>query len=268
MTPEANQAVVDEDLESYADLALMPAERTVLGLLRGRLHEMEMLDIGVGAGRTGYTFAPLVQRYVGLDYSPQMVARARRLLGGDERVELIEGDARDLSQTGGPFDFVLFSFNGIDAVGHEDRLRILAEARKVLKPEGTFLFSGHSLGALPLSPRRPRARASSRLRDILGFAQDFRYAWGVRQSNRLLDLDTARRQGWTIVRDVAHDFSVQLYYVDPAEQLRQLAEVGLEATKVFDAAGREIDPLQSRRDPWLSYLCRASSASSSSAAAS
>ena len=133
-----------------------------------------MLDIGVGAGRTGYTFAPLVQRYVGLDYSPQMVAWARRLLG-----------------------------------------------------------------ALPPSPRRPRTQASSRLRDVLGFAQDFRYAWDVRQSNRLLDLDTARRQGWTIVRDVAHDFSVQLYYVDPAEQLRQLAEVGLEATKVFDAAGRE-----------------------------
>src|SRR5215475_3747471 len=102
----------------------MPAERAVLGRLRDDLSQLEMLDIGVGTGRTGYTFAPLVKRYVGIDYSPRMIDRARALLGENGRVELRVADARNLSSVEGSFDFVLFSYNGIDAVEHADRLRI------------------------------------------------------------------------------------------------------------------------------------------------
>ncbi len=255
---ETNQAVFDRDAEVYTDLELMPAERVVMELLQERLHEMEMLDLGVGAGRTGYTFGPLVHRYVGLDYSPRMIARARDLLAEHEGVELVVGDARDLSSVDGPFDFVLFSYNGIDAVGHEDRLKILAEVRAALKPDGNFLFSSHSVGALPLATRRrrPQRSAASRKNRVYDLAKDVYYAWEVRKSNRAIDLAAARERGWTIVRDSAHRFSLEVYYVDPAEQLRQLHQAGFEVTAVYDLGGCEVDPLQERRDPWLDYLCR------------
>jgi ubiquinone/menaquinone biosynthesis C-methylase UbiE len=253
-----NRDVFDSVADSYTELALMPAEREAMGRLSGSLHEFEMLDIGVGAGRTAYTFAPLVRRYVGVDYSPRMVERARKLIGEDDRVTFVLGDARDLSSLGGTFDFVLFSFNGIDAVGHADRLKILAEVRRVIKPGGYFLFSTHSIGALPLTTRRsPSQRlAGSRIYDLYARLAQFSYARRVRKVNRTLDLKDAQERGWTVVQKFAHNFKVDDYYVDPTYQAVQLREAGFELETVYDVAGREVQLPYGGRDPWLDYLCR------------
>jgi len=218
-----------------------------------------MLDLGVGAGRTGYTFAPLVSRYVGLDYSPRMLERARRLLGEDG-VELVRGDARDLSGIRGSFDFVLFSFNGIDAVGHEDRLKILAEVRRVLRPSGHFLFSSHSTGALPLEtrPEGPSPLSGSRLYALFSRATAIRFGWRVRKVNRKLDLRLAAERGWIIVSGRGQNFQVDDYYVDPEYQVEQLRDAGFEVEAIFDVAGRDVTLPHHGRDPWLDYLCRAS----------
>ena len=70
-------------VQTYTDLhELQPAERAVLEALRHRLESMDMLDIGVGAGRTTVSFAPLVRRYVGVDYSRAMVEACRRRFAG------------------------------------------------------------------------------------------------------------------------------------------------------------------------------------------
>jgi ubiquinone/menaquinone biosynthesis C-methylase UbiE len=261
-----NQRIFDSVADSYVDLALMPAERAALARFGPQLHEFEMLDLGVGAGRTGYTFAPLVHRYVGLDYSPRMLERARRLLGDDARVELILGDARDLSGVGGPFDLVLFSFNGIDAVGHEDRLRILAEVRRVLKPSGHFLFSSHSLGSLPLDAKKarsPRFRGS-RAYELYAKLADIPYGRRIRRINRSLDLAAAHSRGWVVVPGRGHDFTLDDHYIDPTCQAEQLRDAGLELVCVYDVAGREVELPFSGRDPWLDYLCRPSAESATS----
>jgi SAM-dependent methyltransferase len=255
---EGNREVFDRVADSYVDLALMPAERTVLSRLGEQLGDFEMLDIGVGAGRTGYTFAPLVRRYVGLDYSPRMLARAEKLLGGRADVELVLGDARDLSSVRGPFDLVLFSFNGIDAVGNEDRLRILAEVRRVLKPGGWFLFSTHSLGTLPLptkKARSPRFRGNPAY-ELFARLRDVRYGRRIRKVNARIDLDAARRRGWVVVEEFGHNFQLDDYYVDPGYQVEQLRELGFEVASVYDTEGHEVDLPFQGRDPWLDYLCQ------------
>ena len=38
------------------------------------------------------------------------------------------------------FDFVIFSFNGMDTVEHEQRLATLHEIRRVIRKGGTFVF--------------------------------------------------------------------------------------------------------------------------------
>ena len=43
------------------------------------------------------------------------------------------------------FDFVLFSYNGIDTMPHTQRLQVLAEVRRVLRDDGWFAFSSHSI---------------------------------------------------------------------------------------------------------------------------
>jgi SAM-dependent methyltransferase len=255
---DLNRAVFDREADTYTDLSLKPAERRVLELLREELADAAMLDLGVGTGRTGHSFAPLVRRYVGLDYSPRMLELARERLAGEPGVELVLGDARDLSTVEGEFDFVLFSFNGIDAVGHEDRLRILAEVRRVLRPGGRFLFSSHSMGALPLDERRPRSPryAGSRAYAVYARLADIRFGRRIRAINRALDLDAARERGWVIVPGRGHDFQIDDYYVDPEHQVRQLREAGLEVEAIFDVSGQPVELPHEGRDPWLDYLCR------------
>ena len=61
-------------VKRYANLdELFKAERTILGILKNKLKNMRMLDIGVGGGRTTYYFSPLVKEYLGIDYSEQMI---------------------------------------------------------------------------------------------------------------------------------------------------------------------------------------------------
>lgn len=253
----ANRRVFERVAPSYRDLALKPAERTVLGRFCRSWADFEMLDLGVGSGRTGWTFAPLVRRYVGIDYAPPMVQRARRLLGDDPNVTIEVGDARDLGTVDGSFDFVLFSFNGIDAVGREDRLTILRGVRDKLRPTGHFLFSAHQLGALPLDRHRerdPRLLASPLYRAYAAL-DDFRHGRRTDRVNSRLDLVAARERGWMIVTR-GHDFATEDHYIDPEFQLGQLRECGLEAVAVLDTAGREVELPFAGRDPWLDYLCR------------
>jgi SAM-dependent methyltransferase len=221
---------------------------------------MDMLDIGVGAGRTGYTFAPLVRRYVGVDYSPRMIAASEALLGKDENVTLQVTDARDLSAVDGQFDFALFSFNGIDAIGYEDRAKVLNGVKAALRPGGRFLFSTHSIGALPLDERRPpsKAFAGSRLYQLYAAAMGVPYARRIRRINRDLDLALARRQGWIAVRSMAHDFQIQDIYVDPVRQTSELRELGFEIEAIYDVAGEQVTLPTTSRSPWLDYLCRLS----------
>lgn len=254
----ANQRVFEGVAAGYDDLALKPAERAMLGRFAGAWAGFEMLDLGVGSGRTGWTFAPLVRRYVGIDYAPAMIERARRLLGADPNVTIAVGDARDLSAVEGTFDFILFSFNGIDAVGHEDRPAVLRSVRDKLKPTGHFLFSTHQLGALPLDRKKERdpARLASPAYRAYAALDDFRHRRQADRVNAKLDLVAARERGWTTVPR-GHNFTVEDHYIDPELQLAQLRECGLEPVAVLDTAGREVGLPFAGRDPWLDYLCRA-----------
>jgi SAM-dependent methyltransferase len=253
-----NREVFDKAADSYRDLSLMPPERVLLNLLRDRLPDLAMLDLGVGAGRTGYTFAGLVDRYVGLDYSPRMIARSQALLAGTPGVELVLADAATISPELGSFDVVLFSFNGIDAAPPEDREPILAGVRSVLKDDGYFLFSTHSLRTLPFDERRPlspRLR-SSRLYRVYAAVMSVPYAYRIRKANRALDLAAAHRQGWALVHSMAHDFTIKDVYVDPAHQVAELERLGFRVEKILDPDGNETSLDRIGREAWFDYLCR------------
>lgn len=253
----------EADHPEFTDLALKPAEHSALVLLADSIGELDMLDLGVGAGRTAYTFAPLVRRYVGLDFSPRLIERARRRIGENARIKFVTGDARDLSPLREDpefrgFDFVLFSFSGIDAVDHAGRLQVLTQVHDVLKPTGRFQFSSHSTKALPLDTERPLpdAMRGSRVYKLLSPLAARRYRKAAEAANAGIDFETMRRQGWTIVRDPAFGFSLDVYYIDPAQQVDQLREAGFSVEAIYNIPGDKVDLPYAGRDPWLDYLCR------------
>ncbi len=260
----SNRLVYETDAEirhyrGHTDLK--PDERVMLERLRDRWHEIDVLDVGVGAGRTAYTFGAICRRYVGIDYSTAMIELCRASIQESERLQLLVADARDLSQfDSGSFGFIMFTSNGLDAVDAEERPVALGELRRVLSDDGCLMLSSHSLNALPIrAPRRlPSLRQppSTLLRAMRDFARDTRAAIKYRRANRWLDLDAARERGWGIARDQGHDFSLAHYYATAETQIRQFRDADLEVTDVLNAAGKPVDPADPGEDPSLSYICR------------
>jgi SAM-dependent methyltransferase len=104
---------------------------------------MDVLDLGVGTGRTAPALRGLGGRYVGLDVADEMVRAAREAHPG---ADFRTADASDLSDfPEASFDAVVFSYNGIDYLHPEPaRHRCISECRRVLRPGGVFIFSSHN----------------------------------------------------------------------------------------------------------------------------
>lgn len=144
---------------------LQPAEQILLTRLKPDLGQMNMLDLGVGAGRTARHFASLVRSYVGVDYSKAMIEKCKSALPA---FTFVVGDARQLDfVASSTIDIVLFSFNGIDHVDFPDRNQILCEMKRVLRPGGVMIFSTHNLNYLPRTLDGFRFRPSLNLRATL-----------------------------------------------------------------------------------------------------
>jgi glycosyltransferase involved in cell wall biosynthesis len=191
-----------------------PAEERFLAQVEEQVRGREILDIGVGGGRTVCRLLRISSRYVGIDYSPEMVAVCERKFPG---ARFLCRDARDLTSfDNDSFGLVVFTFNGIDYVSHEDRRRVMREVARVLEPGGYFLFSSHNIQS-PLYSGEPRAYA--------------------------------------VVPEDTKNYSYFCYYAGKREVLRQIAEAGFSApVSVCGRDGS--DAADASASPWLHYLAR------------
>ncbi|HYC62046.1 MAG TPA: class I SAM-dependent methyltransferase [Thermoanaerobaculia bacterium] len=228
---------------------LQAPEKTIFEIVQPALSRARMLDLGVGAGRTTVHFAPRAKEYVGADYSQAMIDACRERFAGDPyRFEV--ADARQLPFEDRSFDIVLFSYNGIDYVPHEDRQRVLREVHRVLRDGGTFAFSTHNLDNAPaLLSMRPSIHPRAMLRQ-----------WKLRLANPPLREIASR--DWIVLHDGALDAGggLETYYVRREEQLRQLAAAGFIDVQVFQLDGATAR--EGATDPWLYYLCKSGLTSS------
>ena len=102
-----------------------------------------VLEFACGTGLTTVGIAPHVAQVRAIDISDGMVAKARVRLEGLSNVELSQTDLFDPCLAEGSFDAVT-AFNVLLYV--EDRPRVLARIRALLKPEGMFLSATDCLG--------------------------------------------------------------------------------------------------------------------------
>ncbi len=240
-----------EGYEGWSDRGEQLATESIAGEMAGK----RILDLGVGAGRTVPFLRAISEDYVGVDFSAEMVDASRRKYP-DVRIEV--GDARDLSRfTDGSFDLVVFSWNGIDAVDHDDRALVLREVARVLSSEGVFLFSTHNehgrgCGEKPWTVKRSDLVHPRRIAGlVLGFPVNLR---NHRRFRRMDEIG----QGWSMRNAAAHHFGLVIHYTTLEQELVELTGAGFDR---IEALGNELgDGLRAGDDStgawWFQIVAR------------
>lgn len=232
---------------------VLPEEESFLRDFADDLRGKSILDLGIGAGRTIRFLQPLAANYTGIDFSPEMVQEARDRFP-DVRLEV--RDATELSAyADGEFDCVIFSFNGIDSLSHDGRLRAIREIRRVLKAGGLFAFSTHN---------RDRPGVSPYALENLGFSKhpvrmlkNFKhYCNCIRNWKRSLHCAIDEME-YALRHDSGNFFKVPIYYISKREQVRQVARLGFLMEAVYDRKGRRAETDDADHvSSWIFYACR------------
>jgi len=254
---DPNQRVYERFVHVYTWYELWPPERLILERFKSDWHRVRMLDLGVGTGRTAYTFAAITKEYVGVDYVPAMIDKCIQVCGQSDSVRFYVADARDLSRfSDDSFDFVLFCWNGIDAVSHEDRKKVFLEVRRVLQKDGHFFFSTHSLYEFPFQTEFPVINLRTPLRSAYRWVSAVRRALRLKWMYRKVDVKAVRSQPYAILTPPDHEYGLAAYYIKPEHQLEQLDDAGFDTLSVYDQFGEEVDPKETQHPGYLYFLCK------------
>ncbi|KAF0185282.1 MAG: methyltransferase domain-containing protein [Hyphomonadaceae bacterium] len=121
-------------------------EQALLFDLAGQVRGRSLLDVGCGDGALAVAFAKRDALVTGLDTDPSMLAQARaRSIEQSAPIRLVLGRAEQLPFVDAQFDFVMAS-TLLCLV--RDRVRVVSEMARVLKPGGRLLVG--ELGAWSL----------------------------------------------------------------------------------------------------------------------
>ena len=170
-------------------------------------------------------------------------------------------DAKDLSQfSNRSFDLVIFFGAGIDAVGHQHRIKMLGEIHRVLSANGAFAFSSHNLKSTLKKPWHP-TKLPWKINPLLhprGFARaTARFA--LETVNHLRNrVNEERHEGYALLNDEADHFGFVLYYITVEKQIKQLIKSGFCSVVPVDLKGDSLSPEDSVNcgNTWVHYLCR------------
>lgn len=213
------------------------------------LPRVSVLDVGVGAGRTVPYLSSDQRRYVGVDYSTLMIESCRKKY---PTLPFHSLDAADLSFfAANQFDAVVFSFNGIDYLHPDDkRKKCLNEVRRVLRNDGTFIFSAHNASFVYMAPH-------------LESADTFRKAWRILRSLNRSNVSRFVRKirsrafysGHGYIIDPTHG-GLLTHFSTPRFVRQELSNNGFRILEVVSSSY----PVKSNRwvSPWYYYVARKS----------
>lgn len=248
---------VAEHWSRYSD-ELLYGEKEILDQLSSLLNGCRFADVGVGGGRTTKHIAPLVDSYAGIDYSPLLVETCKTKF---PELDFYLHDACDIHTLNiNPFNFILFSFNGIDCLSEQQRFRFLQNSCKALAPGGHLLFSSHnySQANLTLSRRETVGRDLKRLASS-GLSLRRIYHFAISTGNYL-----NHHHHQSVGKDIAflldygQGYREILAWIQPERQIADLIRAGYAVKQLFDWYGQPLE----REDPRLAttpsiyYLCQ------------
>lgn len=236
--------------------ALTPGEMRIFGEAWPEIRGGHVLDIGVGAGRTIPYLAGAGASYSAIDYAPAMVKAARQRF---PRVDIREGDACDLAVPAEHYNFVLFSYNGIDYIHPDDRNKVLTEVFRVLRPGGLFAFSTHNKNVLPSDgitvPIQPPAFTLNLPRYAVRAVRSVREKMLDRRNRNRLRSHALWRDDIAFVIDGAHLSSMLTSYVKPQAQLDALRTAGFGTPLLMVDDDGRVAAVDGDA-PWIYFLVR------------
>jgi ubiquinone/menaquinone biosynthesis C-methylase UbiE len=240
----------DKTVKKYSlENTLQKGELLIFERYNNRIRNGKVLDVGVGGGRTTPYLAGKAKEYVGIDYAPSMIELCKEKFK-IPNVRFFQCDARNLSQFENKyFDFVFFSFNGIDYIDFADRNLVFKETKRVLVDGGIFAFSTHNthnieklyslrLGKNPLN-YFSKLKRFIKLRQLNG------------QKNKYEGLPFFE------IYDAGEDFNLLTSYVNPIYQKTILEEEGfgkIEFVNYKTGLFVEPDKINEYDLPWLYYI--------------
>lgn len=228
-------------IEQYlAEDLLQPAEITILKQIHNEVAGKKILDIGVGGGRTIPHLLGISTHYQGIDYSEEMINACKKKYS---QVNLSHDDVRNLPELqNDELALVFFSFNGLDYMGHEDRLLVLKEIYRILAQGGYFVFSSHNRNYkdtcwITLNPFRMFLRLIKRMLK----------AWRCLQKKAY----ESHTEEYIIYWDDAHG-GLLTYALSIENQMRQLNAAGFQLPAMaVDRAGNIVE--KDTQSPWIYY---------------
>lgn len=236
----------------YAEQTFETAEVMTLMRYQSAFVGRDVLDIGVGTGRTSRCLSRLAKRYVGVDYSPAMVEYVSAAL---PEVEVSQVDVRDLSAfPDACFDSAFATNNVLDALSHEDRLLALAGIRRVLRPGGLLTFSSHNRLYARAWDGPQLVLSMSALRTV---RETLRWMRRMRNHLRIKKLRRSEDE-YALINDIGHDYACLHYYIEDTKQQAQLQDCGFQLIELASNDGRVFQPGSSDTsgDGWLMYVAR------------
>lgn len=250
-----NQWKTKRIVEEYtSETALFKPEEKILTELKPILPRMRMLDIGVGTGRTAPYFASLAREYLGIDLSANMINFCKTKFKKNKNWQFKVVDARNLDTFNDKsFDFVLFSFNGLDYIrgGTKDRLKVLQEIRRLINNRGYFVFSTHNLNYLWRFCRINSLKINEIRRIILLQLYNLK-SWKIlREQNKNIT--------HMIVNVLGHNVIFPTYISTPKTQIAMLRRLGYKRMQVFDVTGKNLKVSSIEKNDTsysLYYLCQ------------
>jgi SAM-dependent methyltransferase len=165
---------------AYQERYRLPADRIVyddpwdepaLGLL-GEVSGMRVLVVGCGGGQDCIALAKQGAQVTGLDVSDKQIEYGRRLAEREGVViTLVQGNAEDLGRFDDESQDLVLSIHALNYVEHVDRT--IAEAYRVLKPSGAFVFCVHHPFDASLENEPPYAVSKAYWQGALDWQWDF-----------------------------------------------------------------------------------------------
>ena len=241
-----------EDVVKYyqnTDL-LFKTEEVLFEKLSAMIKKSKMLDIGIGGGRTTKYLLPISRDYTGVDYVPQFAEETAKKY---PNANIMCSDATNLKEfEAETFDFVLFSYNGIDALSNEQRGLVFKEIFRVLKKSGIFMFSSHNREYHYFN-KLPWRR---KIEYDMQFLKFFLYCLYHLPKHYKMKKHEIFTDEYAIVNDGDHRYSLLAYYISIDKQAKQLTEFGFSEIEAFDMKGNLVK--SDTTSPWIYYLARKS----------